>query len=193
MNRRHRARERTPQRRSVRGQPHWVSLLIVLILLVACPGRSWGHSGAASGHGVSQDSTPGTQVPAHAVPQPQPPPLSAQPLLLLVPLLFLTAFGLWKIGWRWREAAALSLTLLLGLFAFQTGFHAVHHLSNPQTAAQCPVFSASQHITGVPAGTSNLFVPTLAPDPTPTVSTRSTIPARFFRPDQGRAPPSPLT
>ena len=49
---------------------------------------------------------------------------------------------------RWRRTAALSLVLAVSTFTFGTAVHAVHHLSAPGKAAECLVFSASQHVSG---------------------------------------------
>ncbi len=93
---------------------------------------------------------------------------------------------------REPKITALFLALALGVFALDTAIHSVHHLSEPQNAAQCPVLSASQHVVGALAETSEICAPTLASEAPPSVGTESILPARFFGSDQGRAPPSLL-
>lgn len=190
MPRHRRAQEGAHQKRCVKRRPLWVSLVIVLTLLVVNPDFSGAFSGPGSTHPLPHHSTSEPQTPAPVFPLPQPLRFPAQPYPLLAPFLFLAALGLWGIAWRRRKAAAISLTLILGFFAFETALHSVHHLSDPQKGAHCPVFSASQHITGAPAGTSDLCTPTLATEVAPSAGAERILPARFFRPDQGRAPPS---
>jgi len=105
---------------------------------------------------------------------------------------FLAALGLARATGRRRKATALFLALVLGFFALETAVHSVHHLSEHQNVAQCQVLSASQHVVGALAETSEISAPTLAAEPPPSVGTESILPACFFRPDRGRAPPSLL-
>jgi len=87
-----------------------------------------------------------------------------------------------------RRAAALGLAVLLALLAFESGVHAVHHLNEP--GAQCAVASASAHVPGTevaPLDAGPILL--VATDPLPIVEP-SALPARFIRPDEGRAPPA---
>jgi hypothetical protein len=95
--------------------------------------------------------------------------------------------------WRWRRTTAVGLMLVLGTFTFGMAVHSVHHLSEPEKAAECLVFSASQHASGILAEpydvhVPQLVVPTASPDnpDVPTAILR-------FRADLPRAPPSSLT
>jgi hypothetical protein len=49
-----------------------------------------------------------------------------------------------------RRALALATVLILGLFAFESGVHSVHHLNNPQSRAACSVAAATVHVAGTP-------------------------------------------
>ena len=62
---------------------------------------------------------------------------------------------------RWRGAAALTLTLCLGVFTFGMAVHAVHHLPEPEKAAQCLVFLASQHASGALTQPCDVSAPAL--------------------------------
>ena len=92
--------------------------------------------------------------------------------------------------WRWRRTAVLGLVLILGIFTFGTAVHSVHHLSDPAKAAECPVFSASQHLSGTLAEPSDVYASVL------TISTAlcstGDVPILTFsvRSDLPRAPPS---
>lgn len=98
--------------------------------------------------------------------------------------------GLGGLRWRWREAA-LSLALLLGFVAFESTLHSVHHLSNPEEAAQCHVLAVSQHLSGVGTETPGVCSQLLAVEPPAPVRTKRSL-LTLVRPDIGRAPPSLL-
>jgi hypothetical protein len=90
---------------------------------------------------------------------------------------------------RWPRALVLTLVVLLGIVACESAIHSVHHLKDPRHAEACPVFSASQHITGLTASTAT-------PDlPPPSVASgrpaTDAVQARSRAPDgeQSRAPP----
>jgi hypothetical protein len=92
---------------------------------------------------------------------------------------------------RWRSAAALGLALIIGLFAFNTAIHSVHHLFQPQPGTGCPLLWASQHAAGTLAD-----VDVLALDALPLTSEKAPLPVseaipsdRFCYPVQERAPP----
>lgn len=87
-----------------------------------------------------------------------------------------------------RRAATLGLAVLLALLAFESGIHAVHHLDDPD--AHCAVASASAHVPGAeiaPVDAGPILL--VATDPLP-VAEPCALPARFIRPDEGRAPPA---
>lgn len=87
-----------------------------------------------------------------------------------------------------RRAASLGLAVLLALFAFESGVHSVHHLDDP--SADCAVASASVYVPGadiVPVHAATILL--AATDPLPVVEPHA-LPARFIRPDEGRAPPA---
>jgi hypothetical protein len=85
---------------------------------------------------------------------------------------------------------ALGLTLALGVFTLESAVHSVHHLASPESAATCPVFSASEHLGWgeIPVVASDVPPPHVASAPTFASEEResSLIP----RPGQGRAPPA---
>ena len=123
--------------------------------------------------------------------QPTSPSTPEAPLAVLLFLLtaVATAHGLG----RRRRTAALGLVLVLGAFTFGTAVHAVHHLSDPGKAAECLVFSASQHVPGTLDKPRDLR--------TPGVAVTTLLPASPEGPpftlrcgaDLPRAPPSRLS
>jgi hypothetical protein len=91
--------------------------------------------------------------------------------------------------WRWRRTTALGLALVLGIFTLGIAVHSVHHLLEPDKAAECLVFSASQHMPGTLAALCDAHAPVLAvtaaspgDDDGPSLTLR-------FRSDLPRAPP----
>jgi xanthosine utilization system XapX-like protein len=90
---------------------------------------------------------------------------------------------------RWPRALVLTLVGLLGILACESAIHSVHHLKDPRHAEACPVFSASQHVTGLTASTATpeLPPPSVASGrlATPSVQARS----RALDGEQSRAPP----
>ena len=88
-----------------------------------------------------------------------------------------------------RKLGAISLALLLGFVVFESAVHSVHHISDPEEAAQC-VLAVSQHLSGVGAATPEVGTEPLALEaPAPAGTERSL--RNLFRPDTGRAPPPP--
>ena len=93
---------------------------------------------------------------------------------------------------RWRRALVLTLVLLLAILACESAIHSVHHLKDPRHAEVCPVFSASQHVTGLMASTAT---PDLSPPPAASyrLSTHPVqILSRALDGEQSRAPPARL-
>ncbi len=89
-----------------------------------------------------------------------------------------------------RTAAILALVLLVALFGLESAVHSVHHLSDPQAAGSCAMFSASQHVAGACAETPDAGTPTWTAEPSPTVDAEGMHPLQAFRSHDGRAPPA---
>jgi hypothetical protein len=88
------------------------------------------------------------------------------------------------------RVAIFGLVLALSTFTFGTAVHSVHHLSEPQKAAECPVFSASQHISGTLAEPGTLYVPMLAIAAAFPGTCDAPTSTPYYRPAQPRAPPT---
>ena len=114
-------------------------------------------------------------------------PLPATPWAALAALVGLSLL----VAWRPRAVLTLTLVLVLGVLAFETGLHSTHHLERPDDAARCAVAGASSQLNAdlidvtldvpraslVPGRVAALDLPAVA--------------ARVVAPDAGRAPPSP--
>jgi hypothetical protein len=171
----------------------WGTLAVVLAVILGSSLQTLAHSDLSS-------ILPPLVASGHECQAPQPglpaaPPMSpAVPGALLTVILYvLTAVAMAQGVWRWRRMTALGLVLVLGTFTFGTAVHAVHHLSEPGKAAECLVFSASQHVSGTLDEPCNVHAPGLA------VTTASPdnpdVPTFIFRcgSDLPRAPPSLLS
>jgi len=107
------------------------------------------------------------------------------PWPLLAALAGLTVLG----SRRPRRSLALSLVLLLAIFAFENGVHSVHHLSDQGRGEHCAAALASQHVAGTePDGLLSAASPAPA-EPAMIAPVRVIRSARSFSPHEGRAPP----
>src|SRR6266849_10783299 len=109
-------------------------------------------------------------------------------ICLLVAGLAVLGFG--AAGRNGRQAAVLSLGLLVGLFGLESAIHSVHHLSDPQAAAACALVSASQHAPATCAATPDAGAPTWTTRPSATFDAEAIRPLQAFRSHEGRAPPA---
>ena len=113
--------------------------------------------------------------------------------LLTLILFMLIAVAMAQRLWQWRKTTALCLVLVLGTFTFGIAIHSVHHLLEPGKAADCLVFSASQHVSGTLAEACDVHEPGLAV--TTAAPANLDVPAFILhcRSDLPRAPPSFLS
>ncbi len=91
---------------------------------------------------------------------------------------------------RVRKTGVLVLAFTLGFASVEVAVHSVHHLGDPEGAASCQVLSASQHVAGAIASPSHLSAPPAVPVAPVSSGHDQILPARFSRPDEGRAPPA---
>jgi len=89
-----------------------------------------------------------------------------------------------------NRVIVLGLSLALGVFTLETAVHSVHHLTDPETAAMCPVFSSSQHLSWGEAQAAAVDAPPLCVDPTPPLQAEDAQQSLTYRPHRGRAPPA---
>ena len=167
--------------------------IMVFILLLGKPLLVWAHGDPLTPVSIEQPLQHLCQGPSLQLPTVQS-RVGAVPSVPLVFLLsMLIAVAMVRGMRQWRGMAIFGLVLVLGTFTFGTAVHSVHHLSEPQKAAECPVFSASQHVSGTLSAAGDLYAPFLAtaaafPD-TCEVPTFTLC----FQPAQPRAPPSSPT
>lgn len=159
-------------RARIRGRRAWSPaargawLLLVGLLLVAGSVAS-AHASEAAGHSHHEASATGVGA----------------------VLLVAAGLGLVAAVRRGRPAVSLALALFVGLFGLESAIHSVHHLSDPQAAASCALFSASQHAQGADVPTVVTGVPTWTSDPAPAIGHERTGPLQAIRRHEGRAPP----
>jgi len=106
----------------------------------------------------------------------------AWPALLLLGAL---AVGLWAP----RRVRVALLVALLGVLAFESGVHAVHHLGDVRAAARCAVASAAPHLGSADVSPATYAPALQASDGRVAALESLALPARSLGPTQGRAPP----
>jgi hypothetical protein len=92
---------------------------------------------------------------------------------------------------RSRRTLVAGLVLALVLLSFESSVHAVHHLGDNTGASECSVAGATAHLAGTVAEPPSIDVrsgPVVSVQPPPVPVAAASQP---FRPDSGRAPPSP--
>lgn len=171
----------------------WVPLAMVLALLLGSSLRTWAHGDLPSTLPVDQPSGHVGQVPVPWFPAAQPtlPAMPGAPLTFM--LFVLMAVDVAQGVWRWRRTAALGLALVLGIFTLGIAVHSVHHLLEPEKAAECLVFSASQHMSGTLAELCDVQAPVLAVTTASPGNNDGPILTLRFRSDLPRAPPAFLS
>ncbi len=95
-----------------------------------------------------------------------------------------------KVGGSRGRLIALGLSLALGVFTLETAVHSVHHLTDPETAATCPVLSGSQHLSWGEGEAAATDAPSLCAFPAPLLRSEGAPQSLIYRPHQGRAPPA---
>ena len=91
---------------------------------------------------------------------------------------------------RGRTTIALALALLVGVFGLEAAVHSVHHLADPQSAASCPLYAASQHTQSDISATPLSGAPTWTSAPAVALDLRPLVPLPAFSAHEGRAPPA---
>ena len=182
-----RARERAAHLRI------WGILAVVLAVILGTSLQTWAHSDLSS-------TLPPVVAARHECQAPQPWLPAAQPMSpatpgtpLTVILFVLMAVAMAQACGAGAERQRLASCLYWVPSPLGIAVHAVHHLSEPGKAAECLVFSASQHVSGTldepcDVHAPGLAVTTASPDnpdvPTFILHCRSDLP---------RAPPSFLS
>jgi hypothetical protein len=171
----------------------WGPLAVVLVVILGSSLQTLAHSDLSSTLPPAVASRHEGQAPQLGLPAapPMSPAVPGAPLSVI--LFVFTAVAMAHGVWRWRRMTALGLVLVLGTFTFGIAVHAVHHLSEPEKASECLVFSASQHVSGTLDESCDVHAPGLA------VTTASPdypdVPTFIlhYRFDLPRAPPSFLS
>jgi hypothetical protein len=93
------------------------------------------------------------------------------------------------VAWRPRRVLALTLVLVAGVLAFETGVHSAHHLGQAEEAARCAVAAMATQLSADLAGTAPDTVPVHVIEILVAAPAAPVVPARPVAPDAGRAPP----
>jgi hypothetical protein len=140
----------------------WSTLVLGLAAILSSPLPTWAHNDLLSTPLSADAAQHIDQTPQPSLPAEQP-TSPALPWVSLIAVLFmLTMVVRAQSVWRWRRTTALGLVLILGFFTFGIAVHSVHHLLEPEKAAECLVFSASQHVSGTLDDPCHVWVPGLA-------------------------------
>jgi hypothetical protein len=174
------------------GYAHvWLPLLVALAFLLGSPLLSGAHLDSPAPYSVDQPSPCESDASHPRLPSAHPvsPAGPGSPLIIMVFVLMAAAVarGLRK----WPRTAAIGLVLAMGTFVFATAVHSVHHLSEPERAAECPVLSAAQHVPGAldaPCDISSLLLPAATESFVGNGAAPLSVPS--LGPNQPRAPPS---
>jgi len=100
------------------------------------------------------------------------------------------ALGVLVAWYRPRQAVAVTLALLLCVFAFENALHSVHHGFDQQQQEACTVAAVSAHLAAVEVDDPGLSSIALLVVGRAEADPPASVPTRFLGPDQGRAPPS---
>jgi hypothetical protein len=140
----------------------WGTLVVVLAVILGSPLQTWAHSDPASTLLSADASQQECQAPQPRLPAAHPTSSAMRGAPLTVILFVFTAVAMTQGVWRWRRLTTLGLMLVLATFTFGSAVHAVHHLSEPEKAAECLVFSVSQHVSGTLDEPCDVHAPGLA-------------------------------
>jgi hypothetical protein len=167
----------------------WAPTIVIIVLLLGSPFLAWAHSDPSAPASIDRPWQPSCQGPGLPLPTAQSvvDPVPWVPLAFILSVLMAGAIA--HSLRQGRRVASFALVLVLTTFTFGTAVHSVHHLSEPQKAAECPVFSASQHISGTLAEPGTLFVQLLTVTETFPGACEAPTFTLYFRPDQPRASP----
>jgi hypothetical protein len=176
------------------GQLHrWAALAILLTIILGSPLLSWAHTHPRLPVTFAQPPQHGGNTSPLWAPA-APFVSSAIPgVLLTLAIVVLIAMALARRRWPWRIITAVSLMLCLGVFTYGTAVHSVHHLTEPEKAAQCSVSLASQHISGTLTYTCYASAPVLTATVVPLSHCDEPTSSLRVPSDRPRAPPAILS
>jgi len=157
-------------------------------LLAFVPSAS-AHTVAAAAPTISDVAAPTQTVAPSLAPRVE--VLAAAPVRLVPIWLAVVALVLTALLVRApRRVAAAVFAVVLGVVAFETGVHAVHHLGDTHAASHCVVASVAPHLGGTTdAPATSMPCLDVAPHAV-VVADLVVLPARPFGPSPVRAPPA---
>jgi hypothetical protein len=124
-------------------------LIAVLVPVCGAFSPAWAHEGPSSlAFGETPPFATGYAAPpAEAVDRAAPPEPASDAGAGEGAALVAVLAAVWLVRRSPRRAIAVALILLLGLFAFETGLHSVHHGTDKRQLASCPLSGASSHLS----------------------------------------------
>jgi ABC-type Fe3+ transport system permease subunit len=170
-----------------------VALAIFLTLILGSPLLSWAHTPPrlpVTFAQLPQHGSGPSELWAPAAPSVSPATPGA---LLTLAVVVLIAMALARRRWPSRSTIAVTLMLCLAMFTYGTAVHSVHHLADPEKAAQCSVSLASQHISGTLTHTCHASAPVLTATAVPLSHCNVPTSSPRFPSDLSRAPPGLLS
>jgi hypothetical protein len=114
----------------------------------------------------------------------------AEPAVPWTALALLVAIGIAGVS-RKHRVVAVTLVLVVGLFAFETGVHSAHHLGKADEAARCTVAWMSSQLSADTVDTVVHALPGPVLEATAPALASPALAERALAPDAGRAPPVP--
>jgi hypothetical protein len=165
---------------------------VLALIAIALTGPAWAHivapsvppSQGASGSSLAHPREHGEHAPGGTPAGTTTPAASRLALMLSLAALFGTALA-WRQQWR---VLVFSLVLGLGLFAYETGLHSVHH-GLDGNSQRCPVAVASLHLAALTVDAPSTVA--VSPLVTPaTIQVTTAVLSHLVRPNLGRAPPA---
>ena len=128
-------------------------LAAVLVPVCGTFSPSWAHEGPRAA--LSFGETPAgdsTVASAEAVDRAAPPKPTSDAGAGEAAALVAVLAAVWLLRRSPRRAIAVALILLLGVLAFETGLHSVHHGIDKRQLASCPLSGASSHLSAAGVG-----------------------------------------
>ena len=135
-------------------------------------------------HFVARRGRPSAVAPLHEVIAAAP----AAPALPWTAIALLAAVALAGVS-RKRRVVAVTLVLVVGLLAFETGVHSVHHLGKADEAAHCTVAWMSSQLSADTVDTIVHALPVPVLEVSAPALASPALAERAIAPDAGRAPP----
>lgn len=163
-------------------------VLVALAVFLTTPALAGPH-GALAGPFPAPSGFTSDLTPTHGT-SAQHPASDARNAGFALAIVIAALLRLGRVIGRPGRLAAFALGFVLSAVSVETAVHSVHHMSDPRSAASCPVLSGSQHVPGALTAHADVWALRLIVARPLAVVPDTIPPDRFARPDEGRAPPA---